>query len=436
MTINKSQGQSLKHVGVYLEKPVFFHSQPYVVIFRVTSRRGLKFLINDNDATESSFLVVLSRGGGETPVSLLGLGGAQTVPSGGLSSRLWWDTDHPPQSGLLDRASGTPAEILIYSSSEDPAVLEASVFAFRLSIHLYRNLLFRLGSAIPRSQRGEERRGCLILPFPRHLTAESHLFNLFPMAQPVSVNGSTGDLVSKRKHELEGIYSAMDGKTTRIFLDFMTKVTKFEELVAVGKNFLIGFYQGIEKFRTAELHKTSNTISDIIIANWNERLKAYVEAGCRHHQQNIENIYNLHTCTQGLQDHLNKVETLVNELVCLMEDAFSIIRAANTSFLALLDDSSGEEMLHQVLSSEEETLPKHLHDTSISQFIIMKAISDMLKLDYAMQRNIVQALNLKTSSPELESYCLMWDLHPYINDDVMHEAWRLVPPQGERFCSR
>ncbi|RYR34831.1 hypothetical protein Ahy_A10g049884 isoform E [Arachis hypogaea] len=45
MIINKSQGQTLFHVGLYLPKLVFTHGQLYVALSRVKSKRGLKVLL-------------------------------------------------------------------------------------------------------------------------------------------------------------------------------------------------------------------------------------------------------------------------------------------------------------------------------------------------------------------------------------------------------
>ncbi|KAK1401461.1 hypothetical protein POM88_001066 [Heracleum sosnowskyi] len=49
MSINKSQGQTMKTVGLYLPNPIFSHGQLYVAISRVTSPCGLKIVCANED---------------------------------------------------------------------------------------------------------------------------------------------------------------------------------------------------------------------------------------------------------------------------------------------------------------------------------------------------------------------------------------------------
>ncbi|GKB34914.1 ATP-dependent DNA helicase PIF1-like protein [Tanacetum coccineum] len=60
MTINKSQGQTLPQVGLFLQKPVFSHGQLYVAVSRVKNKKGLKVICCDKDGnyTNSTINVV------------------------------------------------------------------------------------------------------------------------------------------------------------------------------------------------------------------------------------------------------------------------------------------------------------------------------------------------------------------------------------------
>ena len=57
MTINKSQGQTLSRVSVYLPEPVFVHGQLYVAFSRVTMYQHIKVLIDNSENCKTRNIV-------------------------------------------------------------------------------------------------------------------------------------------------------------------------------------------------------------------------------------------------------------------------------------------------------------------------------------------------------------------------------------------
>ncbi|XP_057957450.1 uncharacterized protein LOC131150619 isoform X2 [Malania oleifera] len=202
-----------------------------------------------------------------------------------------------------------------------------------------------------------------------------------------------------------------------IFSDFLTRVTKFEELVAVGSKLLDDFSQGLEFLRRSPINTKSELVEKILKVNETNRVKSYVQAGCINACDGVQNV--------------SKSKCILSELECLMEDVAGELHSANENLSPPWGEESGDVLDLQATTSDEigeEKVLSHPSKPETTDYAaLMAIIYSMLKQDYSMQERMVNSLNHNSSSGELESYSLMWSLRPFINDEIMHQAWKLIP---------
>ncbi|KAM6562729.1 hypothetical protein CsatB_022727 [Cannabis sativa] len=219
----------------------------------------------------------------------------------------------------------------------------------------------------------------------------------------------------------------MNDKLFNIFKDFMTRITEFEELVDVGSRLLKDFQQELEFLRRPPFGRTSELVKNIINIDETKRLQSYLEAGCVKTFDGFQNISKLHSLHVGLRGYTSEGENILIQLDELMKDAICVLETTggnlqpnwdNTLALANGADEGATK------DSEGIALSRKLEDTDLA--VLMAIILSMLKQEYSMQEKIISALSLKSSSEELESYSLMWSLRPFIEDDIMHQAWRRI----------
>ncbi|XP_022150735.1 uncharacterized protein LOC111018794 [Momordica charantia] len=208
-------------------------------------------------------------------------------------------------------------------------------------------------------------------------------------------------------------------KIFKIFEEFMASVAKLEELGTLGSEFLSGFQQGLELLRRPAINRSSKLIEDVIETNNTENLKSYFEAGCINTHDGVQSTKKLHTCRIGLDDHLKKARSLIDELEHLLNNANIALETENSPRASTVSDEDVE------LDEEEATVPDEKLDAN-EYALFMGIIKFMVKKDYIMQEKIISGLSLKSSSGELETYCVMWSLRPYIDDEIIRRAWKLV----------
>ncbi|KAJ8767275.1 hypothetical protein K2173_017319 [Erythroxylum novogranatense] len=219
----------------------------------------------------------------------------------------------------------------------------------------------------------------------------------------------------------------MKEKIFHILKDFMTRVTMLDKLGTAGSRLLSGFQQGLEFLRRPPINTESELIRNIIKSNETKRIKFYIEASCTNSYDIVQNSSKLPVCLLGLRDHLSRAKTILNDMETFLKDLAGAAQMSGGCLSPVLNcDSTGP--LNQQSSDQ---LMDHPHagveeSKMMDCATIMGIIYRMLKQDYLMQERIISSVNLKTSSGELESFCMMWSLRPFVNDEILRQAWGLI----------
>ncbi|KAI3992992.1 hypothetical protein MKX01_009735 [Papaver californicum] len=223
--------------------------------------------------------------------------------------------------------------------------------------------------------------------------------------------------------ENDDVMLDLDKKVYQIFSDFMMRVMKFEELVSVGSSFLVGLHQHLGENPS----KTSDVVDGVMKANDTKRLKTYLKYGCINVDEGVQSVSKLIECQKGLQEHMSKVRELLSEVEGLMTAVQEVLRSVSENKFSYEGQHAvGGFVIHQAEVEKEEMESIRPRRPSISDYAtIMCSIYNMLKQDYIMQ--IISSIEIcHPSSEELGSYSTMWTLRPYIQDEIISEAWKFI----------
>ncbi|KAK7346097.1 hypothetical protein VNO80_20611 [Phaseolus coccineus] len=193
------------------------------------------------------------------------------------------------------------------------------------------------------------------------------------------------------------------------------RIAKIDELGTAGSRLLSGFQQALEFIGRPPIDMNSKLVEKIIVANETKRVKAYINSGCRKLNNSIQSLTNS--------------KEILDELEGLLGDVTSAIQTTDGKLLAFSSLDFDVELNEQATNNdleEKDGLSDSQSPDVTHLAMVMAFIYSMVKQDYLMQEKIVSALDLRMSSEELESYCQMWSLRPFINDEIVRGAWEHI----------
>ncbi|XP_052117362.1 uncharacterized protein LOC107495461 [Arachis duranensis] len=186
------------------------------------------------------------------------------------------------------------------------------------------------------------------------------------------------------------------------------RITKIDELGNVGSKQLSGFQQALEFIRRPPIDTNSILVGKIMEANGTDRVKSYVNSGCKKPNDSVKNV------TNSYVQHLSLVQmdaaaihyllylaanVIINELEGLLGDVTSAIQSTHGKLSAFSDIEFGVELNDQAASDDLEenvgfshsqntdcTNTEEKKSSDVTHFASLMAILyGMVKQDYLMQ---------------------------------------------------
>ncbi|KAG6431432.1 hypothetical protein SASPL_109511 [Salvia splendens] len=207
-------------------------------------------------------------------------------------------------------------------------------------------------------------------------------------------------------------------KISAIYSDFMMKIAHFDGLRCTASCVLVRFQQALGR---PPIDKTSTLVERNVNAHGSRKVMSYFEAVFSNNHDRVQNV--------GKSFVLCKSKDVLDELESLLGKAASVVQTSNDN--NRVDNSSNSVLCiastEQTANEKDEKCIVQGRPDLADSGSMMAIVYSMLKQDYTMQARIVCSLSHKFSQEELEIYCQMWSLRPFVDDDIMRKAWNFFP---------
>ncbi|EPS69057.1 hypothetical protein M569_05718, partial [Genlisea aurea] len=210
----------------------------------------------------------------------------------------------------------------------------------------------------------------------------------------------------------------------KIYSNFMLRVQMFEDLVSAGTRFLSSFQQALGYLSRPPIDAKSTFVDHILKENRSQRVISYIDAGCMKADDASRSFSKLNASHIGLQDHVKQGFGISRIAIHLRNRAFEKKKKLSVSKFAgkmILDE------LRALTNDAAETLLRTVPNEAAADYaFVMGVVYVMAKRDFEMQVRIVSSLSMKSSTGEMETYSRMWSLRPYVDDEMMQNAWSMI----------